>query len=136
MAELLRQFKSGVMKVDEPTMRMMSEMGYTVRFRKDHPEIIAEEIQYKLIMPPWVYIACIENFVLHFDVRDRLHDIQQPTLVHTGDRDALVKWTYSEFLAKHIPHAKLVVVPKQNHGTIREVPETVVGELDTMVGLK
>jgi pimeloyl-ACP methyl ester carboxylesterase len=135
MKELLRQFKSGEMKVDEPTMKMMSELGYTLRFKRAHPELIAEELQYKLIMPPWAYIACIENFVLHFDVRNRLGEIQQPTLVHTGDRDALINWTYSEFLAKHIPHAKLVIAPKQNHGTIREVPEDIVKELDALVGI-
>ncbi len=136
MEELLRQFKSGQMKVDEPTMKLMGDMAFTLRFKREHPEIVAEDVSYKMVMPPWVYIACIENFVLHFDVRNRLGEIKQPTLVHTGNKDGLIQFTNSEFLAQHIPNAKLVVVPKQSHATLWEVPETMVQALDELVGIK
>jgi pimeloyl-ACP methyl ester carboxylesterase len=135
MVELVRQFKSGAMKADEGTYRMMIGMQYTLAFKKAHPEFEERELQDKLIVPPDVYVACLENFVNGFDVRDRLGEIQQPTLVITGNRDALIQWTNSEFLAEHLPNAKLVVIPKMNHVTIHEVPEIMVRETDSLVGL-
>ena len=135
MAELVRQFRSGEMKADEGTYRMMIDMQYTLPFKRAHPEFPIGELQDKLLVPPDVYIACIDNFVFHFDVRDRLGEIQQPTLVIVGNRDALIQWTNSEFLAEHIPNAKLVVIPKMNHVTIHETPEIMVKETDALVGL-
>lgn len=133
MVEMLGKFKSGEMEYNEELWRMMSSLGYTVKFARANPAMIEEEITYKRAMPKWAYIACIENFVHHFDVRERLHEITAPTLVITGNRDALIDWHNSEFLASKIPGARLVVIPKQNHATIREVPDVVAAEIDALV---
>jgi pimeloyl-ACP methyl ester carboxylesterase len=54
--------------------------------------------------------------VLRFDTRGRVQKIQSPTLVITGDRDALVPRRHSALLAKRIPRARLVELPGSGHG--------------------
>jgi len=54
---------------------------------------------------------------------DRLHRIQSPTLVITGDADRLVPPVSSEILAQHIPNARLVKIPGGSHGFNFETPE-------------
>jgi len=54
---------------------------------------------------------------------DRLHQIDVPTLVITGDADLLIPPANSDILAKHIPKARLVKVPGGSHGFNFETPE-------------
>ncbi|HYR96313.1 MAG TPA: alpha/beta hydrolase [Candidatus Binatus sp.] len=54
---------------------------------------------------------------------DRLHQIQAPTLVITGDADLLVSPANSDILARSIPGAKLVKVPGGSHGFNFETPD-------------
>ncbi|OLS12696.1 MAG: hypothetical protein RBG13Loki_3709, partial [Promethearchaeota archaeon CR_4] len=54
---------------------------------------------------------------------------QTPTLIITGDQDALFKYTHSQDLHNGISGSKLVVIPKQNHGLFHEVPDLVATEL-------
>lgn len=133
MRELLGQFKSGKLAVNEATFRMMESIGSSARWRRQHKDLVEESLQYKVTLPEEVYIACLENFVEHFDVRDQLASIQQPTLVITGNRDGLVQYTNSEFMASQIPNAKLVIIPKLSHNILHEATDTVVAELDAFV---
>ena len=54
---------------------------------------------------------------------DRLHQIESPTLVITGDADLLVSPANSDILARSIPGAKLVKVPGGSHGFNFETPD-------------
>jgi len=54
---------------------------------------------------------------------DRLHLIEAPTLVITGDADLLISPANSDVLARSIPGAKLVKVPGGSHGFNFETPE-------------
>lgn len=58
-----------------------------------------------------------------FDVRDRLDEIDVPTLAITGDRDELTPPAYHEYLAEHLPNAELTVVDDAAHLSMLEQPE-------------
>jgi 3-oxoadipate enol-lactonase len=67
---------------------------------------------------------------------DRLHQIESPTLVITGDADLLVSPANSDILARNIPGAKLVKVPGGSHGFNFETPEIFNREvLDFLTGV-
>ncbi|MPZ14645.1 MAG: alpha/beta fold hydrolase [Chloroflexi bacterium] len=51
----------------------------------------------------------------HFDVRDRLYEIEQPNLVVGGEQDAWTPPRFQHFLAEHLPHARLVLLPTTGH---------------------
>jgi 3-oxoadipate enol-lactonase len=61
--------------------------------------------------------------VMSHKATDRLHQIQAPTLVITGDADRLVPPGNSDILARHIPNARLVRVPGGSHGFNFETPD-------------
>lgn len=71
------------------------------------------------------YVACNT-----FDVRDRVGEIQAPTLVIGGAADKMTPPAYSEFLAANIPNATLVLIPDGSHMMAIEQPERVVGTVD------
>lgn len=50
-----------------------------------------------------------------FDCCDRLPSIEAPTLVVTGDKDVLVPRENAHYLARHISHAELAVIPDAGH---------------------
>ncbi|RIK42806.1 MAG: alpha/beta hydrolase [Chloroflexi bacterium] len=57
------------------------------------------------------------------DVRSRLEEILQPTLVVHGDADAAVPLAAGEELARGIAHARLEVLPNVGHLPHRETPD-------------
>jgi pimeloyl-ACP methyl ester carboxylesterase len=61
-----------------------------------------------------------------FDVWERVGDIRSPTLVLTGDADAVVDPRNSELLAERIPRARLEVFPGAGHLFFWEEPERFV----------
>lgn len=56
------------------------------------------------------YLACNE-----FDLSNHLNQIQVPTLVIGGSDDKMTPLHYSQFLAEHIPKAKLSVIEDAGH---------------------
>ena len=61
-----------------------------------------------------------------FDVWDRVGDVRHPTLVLTGDEDAVVDPRNSELLAERIPNARLAVIPGTGHLFFWEEPDRFV----------
>lgn len=59
----------------------------------------------------------------HNDVRARLSEIQQPTLVVVGEHDEETPLPYSQVLADGIPNATLRVLPGAGHLTPAEAPD-------------
>jgi len=58
-----------------------------------------------------------------FDLRDRLSEIQAPTLVISGTEDGMTPPKYSVFLQQHIPGARLDVLEGAGHVPQVEQPE-------------
>jgi len=72
------------------------------------------------------FVACDR-----FDVMERLHEIETPTLVVAGTADQLTPLKYERFLAKHITSARLTVIEGAGHMVMLERPAEVaktVGE--------
>ena len=59
----------------------------------------------------------------NFDVRDRLDEINVPTLLITGDSDTVVETADTVELASLIKNSVLFVVPKSGHLAQEETPE-------------
>ncbi len=132
-AAVLQQLKDGVFKLTAEFFLSACRMGLTRAFNKVHPEVAQNSVQSRLLVVPDAYIGSMENFLLHFDTRSRLGEIRVPTLIMTGDQDAMMKHTNSEELHQKIAGSKLVVFPKQNHGIFHEVPDLVATEVKKFV---
>ena len=60
-----------------------------------------------------------------FDLRDRLGEIQVPTLVLVGDEDKMTPERFSETLAEGIPGAELIIISGAGHMLPLEGPDQV-----------
>jgi pimeloyl-ACP methyl ester carboxylesterase len=83
-------------------------------------QVFAGALQYGFSME--AILAQVAAVMSH-RTTDRLHQIQSPTLVITGDADRLIPPANSDVLARHIPGAKLVKIPGGSHGFNFETPE-------------
>ncbi len=59
----------------------------------------------------------------HFDVMQRVHEIQTPTLALCGNLDVFTPPKYAAYLAEHMPHATMVVIEGGTHHFFAEKPE-------------
>lgn len=70
------------------------------------------------------FLACQE-----FDLIDRLADIQIPALVICGQEDKMTPLRHVQFLADHLPQARLEIVPDAGHMVMLEQPVQVAALL-------
>ena len=71
------------------------------------------------------YASQAQATLMGFDVRSRLKEIQVPTTIIHGDKDATVPVALAEFEAKEIPNSTLHVLQGEGHFANVQVPEKV-----------
>ncbi|MBM4263103.1 MAG: alpha/beta hydrolase [Deltaproteobacteria bacterium] len=105
------------------------EVGFTEEMQKKYPERIEEFFRRRL-----ENIGSVEFYLRHVigrqghDTSARLKDIKVRTLVLVGEaegdpKSAMSHRTSSDILAKGIPNAKFVMIPKQKHNYFFVEPE-------------
>lgn len=72
----------------------------------------------------------------HFDLRPRLQEITQPTLVLVGSEDRMTPPRLSEALAASLPNATMTVVPAIGHMPPIEAPDAVAAALRHFLELR
>jgi pimeloyl-ACP methyl ester carboxylesterase len=75
------------------------------------------------------FLACDE-----FDVRDRLGELRQPTLIVCGAEDQMTPVRHAQFLASGIPQAALKLIPNAGHMVMLEQPQAVATAIGEFVG--
>ena len=75
------------------------------------------------------FLACDE-----FDVRDRLAELRQPTLVLCGADDQMTPVRHAQFLASSINNAVLNIIPNAGHMVMLEQPLAVASAISDFVG--
>ncbi len=60
-----------------------------------------------------------------FDIMDRIAQITVPTLAVCGDQDVMTPPKYSQYLAGHLPKAKVVIIEGGTHMVFAEKPREV-----------
>jgi proline iminopeptidase len=69
-----------------------------------------------------------------YDLRDRLGEIEVPTLVLCGRRDWITPLEESELMASKIPNAELVVFDHSGHSPMMEENEAFLAAVRRFVG--
>ena len=106
------------------------QVGFTDEFVKSQPERLEAFFKVRLanLAPVEFYLRHVLSRQGH-DTSGRLKDIRMPTLVLVGENegDPKVVMTHrmsSDILAKGIPNAKFVMLPKQKHNYLISDPVT------------
>ena len=68
-----------------------------------------------------------------FDVRDRLSEIETPTLAITGEHDEMTFPWYHEYLADNMPNATWEIIEDAGHGSMLDQPEAFNERLSAFV---
>jgi proline iminopeptidase len=69
-----------------------------------------------------------------YDLRPRLHEIYVPTLVLCGRHDWITPLDQSEYMARHIPGAQLLVFDHSGHGPMSEENEAFLAAVRGFLG--
>ena len=124
-ADILTQMKEGSLPLNEAFFQVSVTTGMTRAYRKAHPEVFISSVQSRMLVPPTIYMAIVEQILFSFDTREHLPDLSMPTLILVGDKDALVESTKSEELHELLPNSQIIIIAGQNHGIFHEVPDRV-----------
>ncbi len=100
----------------------LRERWFTPSFR-DTP-VAQSYLDDLLTIEPEGYARCCEA-IGAFDFRDRLDEIETPTLVIVGEEDPVTQADVVETLSEGIPRAETVVVPHAAHLANVEQPDAV-----------
>lgn len=106
----------GLLTDFEKTVRMITKFSWHKEAAESFTDV---SVQHMLATPPEVvhgdFVACSQ-----FDVRERLGEIDVPTLVIGGEADKMMPLKNSQFLADNIPNSELVAIPDAGHFMMTE----------------
>ena len=98
------------------------------RRASETPPVAQSYLDDLLTIEPEGYARCCEA-IGAFDFRDRLDEIEAPTLVIVGEEDPVTPADVVETLSEGIPRAETVVVPHAAHLANVEQPDAVTAAL-------
>lgn len=68
-----------------------------------------------------------------FDISQELGQIDQPTLILAAEDDHLTPVKYGRYLADHIPHSQLIILPHAGHMMMVEQPTAVAEAIENFL---
>jgi non-heme chloroperoxidase len=101
-----------------------------------HPvpeEFLSTALSETLKVPARVWRGYMEGVVLTVDDTAQLGEIEAPTLILWGERDAILGREEQEWRSGAIPDAMLNVYPDTGHAVAWERPEWVVRDLEEFI---
>jgi pimeloyl-ACP methyl ester carboxylesterase len=118
---------NGVVATVEPAL----QRWFTPAFSAEHPDVISDVRRRLLDNDPRAYADAYEVFATaDADLKDRIGQIRQPTLVVTGEDDQRSTPSMATALAAALPNARSVILPGLRHLTPIEAPEVVATMID------
>lgn len=119
--ENLACFKQMVAEATPEAKQAAARILFAPRILAEQPEIAAAYARVSLTYPADAAILMRQwDAIQVHDTFDRLHRIEAPTLVLTGDADDLIPQENSGILADRIPDAELKVIPEGGHQVLVE----------------
>jgi aminoacrylate hydrolase len=114
---------------DDYVRKHTLEVGWPPEYIKQHPERVERFLDVRMNNLP-----TLDDYLRHViarqacDIRARLHEIEQPTLVIVGDLDNQSATGHSqrqqsELMAKAIPRARYVVIANEAHNYFMTNPD-------------
>jgi len=105
------------------------ERWFTDAFRAAYPERVEARVQQLLACDPESYLQSFTVFSTT-DYAERLHEIQAPALIATGEHDAGSTPRMAHLMRERIAGSKLEILPGLRHGLLVEAPEQVAALLE------
>lgn len=128
-AEIIR--KDGIGSIIEAS----KTRWFTEAFQRDHPELVERRLQEMRDNDPDSYAEAYRIFATS-DVGDRVHQIQNNTLIVTSEFDQGSSPRMAHFMHNQIRYSELVIIPRLKHSVLMEAPDILSGMLMTFLTRK
>ena len=109
--------------------RKSLDRWFTPAFQQAHPEVIERLAEQNRQNDPAAYAAAY-RVLAEGDLAARLHEIEAPSLVMTGEGDIGSNPRMARLMAKRIPRAELKILPGLRHSILTEAPGVVAEALE------
>ena len=111
-----------------PVLETLKERWFTPEFAAARPEVIARRMQQVIDCDPQVFLSVFDVYA-ETEMAPWLSEVEAPSLVLTGEFDGGCPPRLNEFIAREMPKAELVVLPRLRHAILLEAPEQVAPRL-------
>ncbi len=114
--EVLKAFVSTEGMNTSKRIRNFMAPAFTDEYNLKHADVIESvcQMREKSIVPETVYTAQL-IVATNFNFEDRVGEIENKTLILTGDKDRIVPMQNSKNLAEQIPNSKLEIIEDGSH---------------------
>jgi pimeloyl-ACP methyl ester carboxylesterase len=109
------------------------ERWFTAEFRAANPERVQRRLTELKANHPQSYAAAYTVFALS-DLGERLHEIDLPTLIVTGEHDVGSNTRMANMMHARIKDSSLRILPGLRHSVLVEAPLVIVGLLESHFG--
>jgi pimeloyl-ACP methyl ester carboxylesterase len=92
------------------------------RFNKPSKQIIDEAVTRALNVDKAVASECWKELTENYDVREKVSEIEVPTLIIVGEKDT-VNLEASRYLSREIKGSELRIIPESEHWVMIEKPQ-------------
>lgn len=117
--EYINLIKKGEMSLEpnpEDAKNILVPLCFNQKYIQTHEEAIKKFVEEKLKNSEHVAVKTLINFVDHYNVEDKLKEIEVPTLILAGDEDSMVTPENSKSMHKKIKNSQLKIFsPKIGH---------------------
>jgi pimeloyl-ACP methyl ester carboxylesterase len=105
------------------------ERWFTEEFRRDHPDVVERRVAQVKACDGSSYLYAFRVFATA-DFADRLHEIQVPTLVVTGEHDLAATGRMAHLMGERIRDAEVHVLPGLRHSLLIEAAASITDLLE------
>ena len=111
LVQYVEELRAGRMKFIERSSieNIHTKLCFHRNYLKQHPKLIEEFNERTLENKEFIGFRTMNAIVNNYNVEDKLHTINVPTLILTGDKDKYILPEGSNILNDKIPNSKLVV---------------------------
>jgi pimeloyl-ACP methyl ester carboxylesterase len=111
LLQYIEDIREGKMKIidREVVSSIFTNLCFNRRYRRKNPKLVEEFINKTLENEEFVGFRTMNSIVNNYNVEDKIHTIDIPTLILTGDKDIFILPKESEKMHQKIPNSQLSV---------------------------
>lgn len=115
MAKILENYKKNRRWTKERILNENIRLSYSARFFKEHPDMMEKQAEARMKTSQEARIYCMENYIMHYDLRKNAPSIEIPVIAIHGTRDGIINYRYAKEMDALIPDCKLHLIKRGSH---------------------
>ena len=124
---LLRSMKVGLQRNPTDTLRQFKQQACAPETPSENDINQFVEVAMGYGVPTLIRAL---DYLAETDVRKALSELNTPLLVLHGDKDMIIPWTASEYIARRVPHAQLNIFHGSGHNLPLAAPSRVAQKIN------